>query len=51
MSEKNLAAPCGIYCGACRQYLLTKKGLLEVRGYKQECKGCRIKKKGIRILL
>lgn len=45
MGEKNLAAPCGIYCGACRQYLLTKKGLLEARGYKQECKGCRIRNK------
>ena len=45
MYEKNLAAPCGIYCGACRQYLLWKKDLLEERGYKMGCKGCRIRNK------
>ena len=45
MYEKNLAAPCGIYCGACRQYLLWKKDLLEERGYKVGCKGCRIRDK------
>ena len=37
MGENNLAAPCGIFCGACRQYLLKKKDLLEKRGYKQGC--------------
>ena len=41
----SLAAPCGIYCGACRQYLLKKKDLLEERGYKQGCDGCRIRNK------
>lgn len=41
----NLAAPCGIYCGACRQYLTTKKNQFEKRGLKQECKGCRIRNK------
>ncbi|MHA2034903.1 MAG: DUF3795 domain-containing protein [Promethearchaeota archaeon] len=45
MVENNLAAPCGIYCGACRQYLLLKKDLLEARGYKVGCKGCRIRNK------
>ena len=45
MAENNLAAPCGIYCGACRQYLLWKKDLLEERGYKIGCKGCRIRNK------
>ena len=45
MYEKNLVAPCGIYCGACRHYLLLKKDLLEERGYKQGCKGCRIRNK------
>ncbi len=45
MVDNNLAAPCGIYCGACRQYLLWKKDLLEERGYKQGCKGCRIRNK------
>ena len=29
MNEKNLAAPCGVYCGACRSYLLLKKDLLD----------------------
>jgi len=45
MVENNLAAPCGIYCGACRQYLLKKKDILEERGYKQGCDGCRIRNK------
>jgi hypothetical protein len=45
MLEKKLVAPCGIYCGACRSYLLLKKDLLEERGYKQGCKGCRIRNK------
>ncbi|MFW9821313.1 MAG: DUF3795 domain-containing protein [Candidatus Thorarchaeota archaeon] len=45
MIDNNLAAPCGIYCGACRQYLLLKKDLLEERGYKMGCKGCRIRNK------
>ena len=45
MNEKNLAAPCGVYCGACRSYLLLKKDLLEERGYKSGCNGCRIRNK------
>jgi hypothetical protein len=45
MVDNSLAAPCGIYCGACRQYLLWKKDLLEERGYKMGCKGCRIRNK------
>ena len=45
MYEKNLAAPCGVYCGACRSYLLLKKDLLEERGYKSGCNGCRIRNK------
>ncbi|MFX1357676.1 MAG: DUF3795 domain-containing protein [Promethearchaeota archaeon] len=45
MIDNNLAAPCGIYCGACRQYLLWKKDLLEERGYKLGCRGCRIRNK------
>jgi len=45
MIDNNLAAPCGIYCGACRSYLLLKKGLLKERGYKSGCKGCRVKHK------
>ena len=45
MHEKNLAAPCGVYCGACRSYLLLKKDLIEERGYKSGCNGCRIRNK------
>ena len=45
MEMTMMAAPCGIYCGACRQYLLEKKNLLEKRGYKTGCKGCRIRNK------
>ena len=41
----NLAAPCGIYCGMCRQYLVLKKDLFEERGLKMGCKGCRIRNK------
>jgi hypothetical protein len=43
MVDNNLAAPCGLYCGACRQYLLKKKDMLELRGFKQGCDGCRIR--------
>ncbi len=45
MVDNNLAAPCGVYCGACRQYLLRKKDLLEKRGYTRGCEGCRIRNK------
>jgi len=45
MDDNNLAAPCGIYCGACRQYLLWKKDLYKEKGYKSGCKGCRIRNK------
>lgn len=40
-----MAAPCGIYCGFCRQYLVLKKNLLEEKGFKMGCKGCRIRNK------
>jgi hypothetical protein len=45
LREMNLAAPCGMYCGTCRAYLLLTKNLLEKRGYKQGCPGCRIRNK------
>jgi hypothetical protein len=45
MVNKSLAAPCGLYCGTCRQYILRKKGLLAKRGYTQGCEGCRIRNK------
>lgn len=45
MVDNNLAAPCGAYCGACRDYLLWKKDLFEERGRKSGCKGCRIRNK------
>ena len=41
----NLAAPCGVYCGTCRSYLLEKKNLYEEKGYKSGCNGCRIRHK------
>ena len=43
--DYELAAPCGLYCGTCRQYLALKKDLLEEKGYKFGCKGCRIRNK------
>ena len=43
--EMNLAAPCGMYCGACRHYLAREKGLLEEWGLKSGCEGCRIRNK------
>ena len=43
--NNNLAAPCGIYCGACRSYLLKKKNLLAEKGRKSGCLGCRIRNK------
>ncbi|MHA2289831.1 MAG: DUF3795 domain-containing protein [Promethearchaeota archaeon] len=45
MNDKNLAAPCGMYCGACRSYLILKKNLFEEKGRKNGCKGCRIRNK------
>jgi hypothetical protein len=41
----NLAAPCGLYCGICRQFLVLKKGLFEEKGLKRGCEGCRIRHK------
>lgn len=43
--EKNLAAPCGIYCGNCRHYLARAKGLLKEKKLKHGCKGCRAQDK------
>ena len=40
MENNNLASRCGVYCGACRSYLLQKKDLFEEKGYKRGCKGC-----------
>lgn len=34
-----LAAPCGMYCGFCRDYLA------RLRGLKEGCEGCRIRNK------
>jgi len=45
MNDINLAAPCGMYCGACRSYLILKKNLFEEKGRKNGCKGCRIRNK------
>ena len=45
IKEMNLAAPCGMYCGTCRQYLALKKNLLEEKGFKRGCEGCRVRNK------
>lgn len=45
MVNINLAAPCGIYCGICRQNLALKKEKLEEKGLKWGCQGCRIRNK------
>jgi hypothetical protein len=45
MKSNNIAAPCGIYCGTCRAYLALKKELLEEKGLKLGCQGCRIRNK------
>ena len=45
MVDNNLAAPCGLYCGACRHYLVKKKNMMEERGFKKGCDGCRIRNK------
>ena len=50
IKEINLAAPCGIYCGTCRQYLVLKKNLLEERGFKRGCEGCRIRNKNCKFI-
>ncbi|MFX0138614.1 MAG: DUF3795 domain-containing protein [Candidatus Hodarchaeota archaeon] len=50
IKEMNLAAPCGMYCGTCRQYLVLKKNLLEERGFKRGCEGCRVRNKNCTFL-
>src|SRR5512146_907914 len=35
----NMAAPCGMYCGYCRQYLQREMGI------KKGCEGCRVRNK------
>lgn len=43
--EINLAGPCGFYCGTCRHYLARTKGLLQEKGLKHGCMGCRAQDK------
>jgi len=45
MDKKQLISRCGLWCGACRQYLVRKKNLLEERGFKRGCEGCWIRNK------
>lgn len=45
MCNTNLIAPCGIYCGSCRHYLARTEGVLEQKGLKHGCEGCRIRNK------
>ena len=41
MTDLDLAAPCGVYCGSCRHYLVMKKKLEKEKGLKKGCEGCR----------
>ena len=50
MNDTDLIARCGLYCGTCRAYLLLKKDLFEEKGYKQGCKGCKIRNKNCAFL-
>jgi hypothetical protein len=45
MDKSKLISRCGLWCGACKTYLLTKKNLLGERGLKRECHGCWIRDK------
>jgi len=45
MKSEYLVGHCGIYCGACRTYLVLKKDLLKIKGYKRGCKGCILQNK------
>jgi len=51
MELKRLVSHCGLYCGACRPYLMLKKGLLERRGYKVGCKGCWVQNKNCAFIM
>lgn len=50
MEKRKLVARCGLWCGACRAYLLKKKDILEERGYKRGCNGCWIQDKNCAFL-
>ncbi|MFO7796189.1 MAG: DUF3795 domain-containing protein [Promethearchaeati archaeon] len=50
MEKKKLVARCGLWCGACRAYLLKKKDMLEEKGYKRGCNGCWIQDKNCAFL-
>jgi hypothetical protein len=45
MDKSKLVARCGLWCGACRQYLVRAKNQLEQRGFKRGCEGCWIRDK------
>ncbi|MBD3228726.1 MAG: DUF3795 domain-containing protein [Candidatus Lokiarchaeota archaeon] len=50
INPKDLIAHCGLFCGACRTYLLMKKDLFEEKGYKRGCEGCIIRNKNCAFL-
>ena len=50
MNITDLVARCGLYCGSCRAYLVLKKDMLEERGYKHGCEGCKIRNKNCAFL-
>ncbi len=47
MSKINidLIGPCGFYCKSCRHYLARSEGMLQQKGLKQGCEGCRVRDK------
>ena len=49
-SAFDLTAPCGLYCGSCRQYLAKSEGLLKQIGLKQGCDGCRLRNKNCKFI-
>jgi hypothetical protein len=50
MDKRKLVARCGLWCGACRAYLLLKKDLFEEKGYKRGCNGCWVQNKNCAFL-
>lgn len=50
MDKSQLVSRCGLWCGACRTYLIQKKDLFEEKGYKRGCKGCWIQDKNCAFL-
>jgi len=48
--SRELVAPCGINCGACKAYLAYSRGVPRERGKVTHCSGCRERKKNCAFL-